>query len=168
MNGDRTAPADRAEFIERFGGVYEKAPWVAAGCWDRYGGPLVGDQLADGLREVVENANREARLALLRDHPELGVRLARESDLTEQSRLEQQGAGLDRCTPEEFEAFQSLNAAYREKFGFPFILAVRGFGRREILDAFRRRLDNDFKTEFRTALDQVHRIASLRLADLQQ
>jgi OHCU decarboxylase len=85
-------------------------------------------------------------------------------ELTTDSASEQASAGLDRCSPEEFARFQGLNAAYKAKFGFPFIIAVRGLGRAEILAAFERRLGNDVETEFATALGEINRIALLRLA----
>ena len=151
-----------ADFVRRFGGVYESSPWVAErACGD--GDPA---DPASAMRAVVETAGRDRQLALLRAHPDLAGRLAVAGELTPESSAEQAGAGLDRCTPAEFAEFQDLNARYREKFGFPFILAVRGHDRSAILAAFRRRIGNDPDTEFREALDQVHRIAAFRIADL--
>jgi OHCU decarboxylase len=115
------------------------------------------------MAEVLEGANEEAKLALIRVHPDLAGRAAIGGELTDASRSEQAGAGLDRCTPEEYRRFQELNAAYKAKFGFPFILAVAGKTRRNILDAFESRIGNDDETEFRTALDQIDLIARFRL-----
>ena len=86
--------------------------------------------------------------------------------MSPESTREQAGAGLDHCTAAELEEFLSLNSAYKDKFGFPFIKAVRGFNRQQILAEFRRRLDNDLETEFATALEEIHKIARLRLGDL--
>lgn len=151
-----------SEFVRRYAGVYEHSPWVAETAANA--GPTADPVAA--MRVVVEAAPRARQLALLRAHPDLAGRLAVAGDLTDRSAAEQHGAGLDHCTPSEFAAFQDLNRRYRERFGFPFILAVRGHDRAAILAAFRRRLDNNPETEFRTALDQVHRIAAFRIADL--
>jgi len=121
------------------------------------------DGLAERMAAVVDDAGADAQRALLRAHPELAGKLAVAGGLTAESTAEQTSAGLDRCTPDEFAAFKSLNETYNAKFGFPFIVAVRGLTRQQILAAFRARVDNDLETEFRTALDQVHKIARLRL-----
>src|SRR5438270_13536304 len=115
---------------------------------------------------AVEAAPRERQLALLRAHPDLASRLAIRGELTAHSTSEQAGAGLDKCSPEEFARFTELNGAYKAKFDFPFITAVKGRQRGEILAAFERRLGNDAATEFRTALDEVHKIALFRLREL--
>jgi OHCU decarboxylase len=158
----------RGAFLARFGGVYEHSPWVAEGVLAAGLGP--DHDSAEGLQaamaQVVEAANRDQQLALLRAHPDLAGRLAVAGGLTTSSTAEQASAGLDRCTPDEFARFQALNAAYREKFGFPFIMAVRGRSRTEILAAFERRVANDAETEFATALAEVHKIALLRLREL--
>jgi 2-oxo-4-hydroxy-4-carboxy-5-ureidoimidazoline decarboxylase len=111
------------------------------------------------MRQAVEAAPREAKLALIRAHPELASR-ARMADASVE---EQAGAGLDQCSPEEFAAFQRLNAAYNARFGFPFVVAVKGMTRGDILAAFEARLANAPEAEFEEALRQIHRIARLRL-----
>ncbi len=116
------------------------------------------------MAAIVEAAGHERQLALLRAHPELAGKLAIARDLTADSRIEQASARLDQCTLQEFARFQELNAAYNAWFGFPFIIAVRGLQRADILAAFERRIGNDKAAEFREALDQVHKIARLRLA----
>ena len=158
----------RVDFIHRFGGVYEHSPWIAEQLFDEgltaafdAPGPLI-----DGLAEVVARAGPEPQLALLRAHPDLAGKLAVSGDLTEASSSEQAGAGLDRCSPEEFRAFQELNDAYQKKFGFPFIVAVRGLNRQEILERFRARVQNEWDIEFDEALVQVHRIARLRIEQI--
>jgi 2-oxo-4-hydroxy-4-carboxy-5-ureidoimidazoline decarboxylase len=103
------------------------------------------------------------KLALIRNHPDLAGKAAIAGALTEASKSEQARAGLANCTPEEFRRFHELNAAYKQKFGFPFILAVGGRHRREILAAFEARIENDRDREFRTALSEIDKIARLRL-----
>lgn len=152
---------NRDDFVKSYGAVYEDSPWVAEAVWPSQG------NLAAAMRAAVDSAPRERKLALIRAHPELAGRTAI-ADIAEASRHEQSGAGLDRCTPEEFAEFQRLNDAYNARFGFPFIIAVKGLDRHDILRAFRARLDNDAETEFETALEQIHRIAGFRLADLPQ
>jgi len=155
------------EFIALFGGVYEHSPHYAAAVWpDAAKGSLdTPAALADALKEAVEESGHAAQLALIRAHPDLADRL-RAAPLTAQSSAEQAGAGLDACTPEELTEFQQLNSRYKAKFDFPFIKAVRGFNRQQILDEFRHRVANDPHSEFATALDEIHKIARLRLFDL--
>jgi OHCU decarboxylase len=150
----------RAEFLARYGHIYEASPWVAEGAWPDAPADLEG--LATAMAAVVDAAPRERKLALIRAHPELAGR----TKMAEASVKEQAGVGLDKCSPEEFEAFQRLNAAYNARFGFPFIFAVKGATRVEILAAFEARLHNDPETEFETAIAQIHRIARFRLAEL--
>lgn len=154
---------DRAGFLARYGGVYEHSPWIAEAVWQAGDPPGTAAALADAMAARVEAAGNAAQLALLRAHPDLAGRLAVRGELTEDSTSEQAGAGLDRCSPEEFDEFRRLNDAYRARFGFPFILAVKGFDRAGILAQFRRRAGNGRAAEFREALNQVHRIARLRL-----
>lgn len=158
----------RKAFLDAFGGVYESSPWIADSVWvdGVNGNHDTTAGLYRAMRKVVENADETTQLALLQAHPSLAGRLAIEDKLTEESKSEQASAGLDRCTPAEFEEFHALNARYREKFGFPFIMAVRGRNRQDILDSFRRRVENDRNAEFAEALEQVHRIALLRLEAL--
>jgi 2-oxo-4-hydroxy-4-carboxy-5-ureidoimidazoline decarboxylase len=153
-----------AEFLSRFGPVYEASPWVAEGVWPAVEDGALDDPaaLAAAMRAEVDAAPREMQLALIRAHPELASR----TRMAEASVKEQSGAGLDQCTRAEFEAFQRLNAAYNARFGFPFIVAVKGLSRAEILAAFEARLANDPDTEFAAAVAQIHRIAGFRLADL--
>ena len=160
------------EFITCFGGVYEHSPWIAEAVWHLSPEPdLATDQdTAEGIHQsfqsVVDGADQATKLALLRAHPDLAGKLAITGALTAASTAEQAGADLGNCTPEEFADFKRLNDSYKEKFGFPFILAVRGCQRTEILKTFKARVDNDPATEFNEALSQVHRIALLRLRDI--
>ena len=154
----------RDDFLARYGAIYEASPWVAEEAWEA--GAREGEALAAAMRRVVDEAPRERRLALIRAHPELAGRAAIAGDMAEASKQEQSGAGLDQCTSEEFADFQRLNSAYNARFGFPFIIAVKGYDRAGILSEFRRRLDNEPAVEFDTAIDQIHRIAGFRLAAL--
>lgn len=156
---------DYDTFMDRFSGVYEHSPWIAQALWqrgldDRHD---TVEGLADALAEILAEASDAEKLKLLRAHPELAGKAAVRNELTAESTGEQAGAGLDQCTPEEFERFLTLNEEYNARFGFPFIMAVKGYHRTEILQAFEERVRNDPETEFRTALDQVNRIARLRL-----
>jgi 2-oxo-4-hydroxy-4-carboxy-5-ureidoimidazoline decarboxylase len=154
----------RDEFLARYEAIYEASPWVAEGAWAA--GAREGDALAAAMRKAVDDAPHARKLALIRAHPELAGRAAIAGDMAEASKKEQSGAGLDRCTPEEFAEFQRLNGAYNARFGFPFIVAVKGHDRAGILAEFRRRLDNAPEVEFDTAIEQIHRIAGFRLAAL--
>jgi len=166
----KTPPStlDRAAFIALQGHVYEHSPWIAAALWGAGLRPEHDEieALHRDLAAIVEAAPRERQLALLIAHPDLAGRLAVRGELTAESSSEQAGAGLDKCSPEEFRRFTELNDAYKAKFGFPFILAVKGKARAEILHNFEHRIHNSPETEFRTALNEVHKIALLRLRDL--
>ena len=155
----------RQQFLTQFGGIYEHSDWVALAVLAAGLGPADDriNHLADRMAAIVDAAGNKRQLALLCAHPELAGKLAIDGGLTADSTAEQASAGLDRCSPEEFAAFQALNTAYGEKFGHPFIIAVRGLTRADILAAFRRRIDNEERTEFATALAEVHKIARLRL-----
>ena len=156
----------REAFVEKFGGVYEHFPEIAEAAWARLTPQTdTPEGLAAALAELAAALDDEAKLKLIRNHPDLAGRLG-VAELTAASRSEQAGAGLDQCTPEEFRRFQELNDAYKEKFAFPFILAVAGKNRHDILAAFERRVKNDRGTEFRTALAEIDKIARIRLEGL--
>lgn len=150
--------ADRDTFVEHLGGVYEHSPWVAERAWaDR---PFESvDDLHASMKRVVEDADRERRLELLRAHPDLGE----QTEMTDASVEEQASAGLDQLSPEQYEAFQRLNERYRDAFGFPFIMAVRDESPDAIRKAMEKRVEHSRTEEFRTAVDEVHTIARLRL-----
>ena len=148
-------------FVETLGWIFESSPWVAERAWAARPFASVNDVHA-AMTDVVDAAAQEERLALLRAHPDLGAR----ARMSEASVGEQQGAGLDRLTPEEFHRLQQLNLAYREKFGFPFLFAVKGSTKHDILAALERRLAAAPDQEFQEALRQVYRIAMFRLQDL--
>ena len=155
--------SDTAEFVARFGAIYEHSPWVAEEAAAVLDGDGDVEHIATVMTDCVDNAAREKQLALIRAHPDLADRAQVADGLTADSASEQASAGLDRCSAEEYARFRSLNAAYKQKFGFPFVMAVRGSSRQEILAAFAARLGNDAETEFETALAEIHKIARLRL-----
>lgn len=152
-----------AEFIDRFGGIYEHSPWVAE---EVAAEAVATDDLAEIaslMAECVDNAAAEKQLALIRAHPDLAGKAQVAGELTADSTAEQASAGLEQCSAEEYAQFQDLNMRYKDKFGFPFVMAVRASSRAEILAAFAARLENDAATEFETALQEIHKIAELRL-----
>lgn len=159
---------DRDSFLRKFGGIYEHSAWVAEIVFDQKAhlSATKHTDLAGAMAQIVEAASPEIQMVLLRAHPDLAGKLALSGELTADSTSEQASAGLDQCTPAEMESFTTLNTTYREKFEFPYILAVRGRNRHEILANFQARVSNDVGQEFREALNQVHQIAKLRLAAL--
>jgi len=162
----KVAQLSKRAFIERYGDVFEHSPWIAEKVWDsNLDQQATAQQLHEAFEHVIFRATPAQQLALLNAHPDLAVAVKGQSELTDASQSEQRRAGLNRCTPDEYEAFQQLNSRYREKFGFPFIMAVRGFTPDEILDSFRARLSNSRDQEFQTALEQVLMIGKFRIFD---
>jgi len=153
---------DRPDFLEVFGSIYEHSEWVADAVYAEITPGMPTDLVAKIMASIVDAAGTDSQLTLLRAHPDLAGRLSL-AELTDASREEQTGAGLDQCTPEELAEFQTLNHEYLERFEFPFIFAVKGFHRTDILEAFRVRVNHTREEEFKMALAQVHRIARLRL-----
>lgn len=150
-------------FVKRFGGIYEHSPWVAERAVAHLQEDAGGSDIARVMADCVDNASLERQLELIRAHPDLAGKAQISGELTAESTTEQASAGLDQCTPDEYEQFQSLNDGYKEKFGFPFIMAVRNSSRQEILEAFAHRLQSDYDEEFEAALVEIHKIARLRL-----
>jgi len=151
-----------ADFVAALRDVFEHAPWVAERAAAGRPYPTV-DALHDGLMQAVRAAPAATQLAFVRGHPELGGKLARAGEMTEASRSEQGGLGLDRLNEEEFAQFERLNAAYRARFAFPFIIAVRRHTRASILAEFERRLTNEPEAELATALAEIGHITRLRI-----
>jgi 2-oxo-4-hydroxy-4-carboxy-5-ureidoimidazoline decarboxylase len=150
----------RNEFVAAFGDVAEHSPWVGEKAWEKR--PIIDrEALIAAFAEALHQAAGEAKLALIRAHPDLATR----ARLTADSTSEQAGAGLDRLGPEEFQRFTGLNEAYKARFGFPFIFAVKGATKAQILAAFEARLGNSEAVEFETALGQIARIFRFRLED---
>jgi N-carbamoyl-L-amino-acid hydrolase len=161
--------ASQAEFAALLDGSYEHSPWVAERAWAQRPFKSVA-HLQHAMVQVLREAGRDAQLALIRAHPELAGKAMVSRTLTTESTHEQGKAGLADCTPEEFARIQQLNADYNAKFGWPFILAVRGprgtgLDRRQILETFARRLDNPVDVEFAECLRNIHRVVELRLWD---
>jgi len=154
-----------SQFVETFGGVYEHSPWIAERAWQLELGPAHDRPagLANALARVFRSAPPEARLAVLKAHPDLAGKLAKAKRLTADSTAEQASAGLDALTDADRTQFQKLNASYVVKHGFPFIIAVKDHDKTGILAAFERRVGNPTATEFLEACRQVERIAQLRL-----
>ncbi len=159
---------ERADFLARFGGVFEHSPFIAERALDAgtVAEPLTAAGVHAALTAVFRKASPDEQMGVLRAHPDLAGKLAIAGELTEDSRKEQAGAGLDRLSAEEHARFTALNSAYTQKFGFPFIIAVKGLTKDDILAAFETRIDNSAQAEFETAKTQVERIALLRLTAL--
>jgi OHCU decarboxylase len=151
----------RDAFVARFGALFEASPWVAEGAW-RPEGFADADELHAALAASMYAAPEARRIELIRAHPDLGERVA---VLTDASRSEQAGAGLDRLSPDEYERFMAINAAYRERFGFPFVVCVREHTRASILASADERLAHTREQEVATALAEIVKIARLRLED---
>ena len=151
--------------MARFGGVFEESPWIAREAWEARPFRSV-DELHAAMVWVVEHAPRDARLELIRAHPDLAGKAAVAGELTPESTREQAAAGLDRLTPAQYERLTGLTAAYRERFGFPFVVCAREHTPDSIIAAAARRLEADPDEEERTALSEIAKIARLRLDDL--
>jgi OHCU decarboxylase len=155
----------KERFVERFGGVFEHSPWVAERAHGLELGPAHDGAIGvwSAMARVFRSASAEERLGVLRAHPDLAGKLAQARRLTAESTAEQASAGLDALTDAERARFEALNGAYVERFGFPFIVAVKGLTKDEILDVFAKRVENAPEVEFEAACRQVERIARLRL-----
>lgn len=163
----RPSTLDLDAFVAHYGDIYEHSPWVAEAAWRQGLTPKhdTPDALAELMGEKLQQASSDEQIAVIRAHPDLAGKAALAGELTSDSSREQAGAGLDQCTPEEFARFERLNSTYKETFGFPFVIAVKGLDRHDILNAFDARIDNDLATERRTAIEQIIRIGKLRLRD---
>ena len=161
----RLDAVSRDDFVRAIGSVFERSPWIAEATWDKK--PFANvSQLHSALCETVRNASQEKQLAFIRAHPDLVGRAALAGGLTAESAGEQAGAGLNRISPEEIAWFQEHNAAYREKFGFPFVICARLNKKQAIVEGFTARLRNSREQEIKTALEEIFKIAELRLRDL--
>lgn len=156
------------QFVARYGGIYEHSPWVAEEAASDAAGIESIERIAAIMADCVDNASTERQLALIRAHPDLAGKAQIAGELTEESSAEQARAGIAQCSTEEYEQFQLLNDRYHEKFGFPFVMAVRNSTRAEILATFAQRIENDVNTEFETALAEIHTIAKLRLRAMEK
>ncbi len=153
---------DREQFVESLGGIFEHSPWVADLVYDCL--PFDStDQLHQCMVESVEKSPEFQRMALICSHPELAGKEADAGTLTDDSRQEQSRAGLDQCSADELAQLQSLNQAYREKFEFPFVIAVTGLNKNQIIEAVERRLRNTVQVEFDTSVTEIAKIGKIRL-----
>jgi 2-oxo-4-hydroxy-4-carboxy-5-ureidoimidazoline decarboxylase len=156
---------NRDAFVIRYGTVFERSPWVAEEAWEA--GPFDGiDELHAAMVAAVERAPRERRVELIRAHPDLAGRAAVAGELTPESEREQASAGLDRLTPAEYEELTRLNTLYAARHGFPFVICVREHTKESILDAIRARVGNETEEEERVAIEEIGKIARLRLEDV--
>lgn len=165
---ERPSALDKTQFISAFGGVFEHSPWIAERAFQLELGPAhdTATGLHSALARIFRSASEEERLGVLKAHPDLAGKLAQAKRLTEQSSAEQASAGLDALTDAEYATFSALNARYTARFGFPFIIAVKGLDKTTILAEFQRRIENDRATECAAACTQVERIALLRLREM--
>ncbi|MGA7414321.1 MAG: 2-oxo-4-hydroxy-4-carboxy-5-ureidoimidazoline decarboxylase [Bryobacteraceae bacterium] len=161
MTIDQINDLDRGAFVLAVGWIFEHSPWVAERSWEHR--PFASlEKLSQTMESAVESSSHAEQLALLGAHPALGSR----AQMSQPSTDEQASAGLDRLTLDEYQRFHRLNEAYKTKFGFPFLFAVKGSNKSQILDALERRLDAGVEEEFQTAMRQVYKIARFRLQDL--
>jgi 2-oxo-4-hydroxy-4-carboxy-5-ureidoimidazoline decarboxylase len=155
----------QAEFVRAIGPVFEHSPWIAKATWARR--PFVDlDNLHRELCKTVKNSGEEKQIGLIRGHPDLVGRAALAGTLTRESNNEQASAGLNKLLPKKINLFQKQNAAYREKFDFPFVICARLNKKEAILAGFEQRLKNSRTREIKTALEEIFKIAEFRLQDL--
>ena len=161
---DKINKSSQSEFIKIFDNIFEKAKWIAEKLYNQK--PFSDfEELSSKILNIFETATKKKQLKILNSHPDLADK-TKIASLTTESREEQSNAGLDQCSEEEFIEFKNLNEKYKKKFGFPFIYAVKGKSKMEILSNFKRRISYDIKDEFIEAKKQVKKIASLRLNEI--
>ncbi len=159
---DNINALDRRGFVAELGGIFEHSPWVAERAFDAR--PFADTQaLHRAMVAAVQSASTGEQLALIRAHPELAGRAMVADELTRDSTKEQSGAGLTACSPAEYAKLVELNTRYNERFGFPFILAVKGYDRAGVIAEFARRVGRDAEAEFQEALAQIAKITRFRL-----
>ena len=158
----------RKAFVQAFADIYEHSPWVAEKAFDLGQGADLDEveSLHQRMSDIFLSADHASQLALINAHPDLAGKAAVQGQLTEASTNEQAGAGIHQCSNEEFQRFTELNEAYKAKFKFPFIMAVKGSNRHQILAAFEERIHNPVDTEFQCALAEINKIALFRLQTL--
>ena len=154
------------DFIKIFGSIYEHSKWVPENIKNDSVLPDTIENLRLRMKEEVDKASNEKKLELLCLHPELGIKKNSSKKLTLSSQNEQKSAGLDQCSDEEFSILSEYNKLYREKFKFPFIIAVSGLNRSQIINQIKIRVENDYNEEFITAINEVHKIAKIRLDNI--
>ncbi|OMH39781.1 2-oxo-4-hydroxy-4-carboxy-5-ureidoimidazoline decarboxylase [Motiliproteus sp. MSK22-1] len=158
----------REDFVAAFGDIYEHSAWVAESAYDK--GLDSSHEQIENLHQLMADillgADHQAQLDLINAHPDLAGKAAIRGELTQASTSEQAGAGISECNEEEFQRFTQLNDTYKAKFGFPFIMAVKGSNRYQILDSFEQRIHNSNEEEFERALQEINKIALFRLTDM--
>ena len=154
----------KSEFTEVFGNIFENAAWIAEKLYEQK--PFKNFQeLSEKIISIFENCDQQNKFEILNSHPDLADK-TKISSLTPDSNKEQVNAKLDQCTKDEYNEFKNLNLKYKNKFGFPFIIAVKGKNKEEILNNFRQRMTNDINLEFEEAKKQVKKIANFRLSEI--
>ena len=161
---DKINKLSRSEFVEIFANIFEKTKWIAEKLYNQKPFDNFRD-LSSKMLGIFETAGKETQLKILEAHPDLADKVT-VNLLTSNSRSEQSNAGLDQCSEEEFNEFKNLNKSYRQKYGFPFVIAVKGKNKIEILSEFRKRILNSVDEEFNEAIIQVGKIANLRLNEI--
>ncbi len=147
--------------------VYEHSAWVPERLFSTDLTEIIDkDHLQKKMKEIVDNANKIEKLVLIKAHPELGNKLQKSDQLTKFSKDEQRSAGLDQCSEEEYETLNQLNERYREKFNFPFIIAVKGISKKKIIEQMRKRVLNTEIVEFENAITEIHKIAKIRIQEI--
>ena len=158
---------ERKEIIDLLKSIYEHSQWVPERLLsDNINEIQSKEELQLMMKKIVDNSSETEKLNLINAHPELGKKLQKKEKLTKFSEDEQKSAGLDQCSDEEFEILTNLNNTYRSKFEFPFILAVKGLNKNQIIDNMKKRVNNSKSEEFKTAINEIHKIAQLRIKDL--
>jgi len=161
---DKINKLSRSEFVEIFANIFEKTKWIAEKLYNQKPFNNFKD-LCSKMLGIFETAGKETQLKILEAHPDLADKVT-VNLLTSNSRSEQSNAGLDQCSEEEFNEFKNLNKSYRQKYGFPFVITVKGKNKIEILSEFRKRILNSVDEEFNEAIIQVGKIANLRLNEI--
>ena len=155
------------KIINLLKGIYEHSAWVPEKLLSENISEIkTKEELELMMKKIVDNSTETEKLNLIKAHPELGKKLQKKEKLTKFSKEEQKSAGLDQCSDEEFELLTNLNNTYRSKFEFPFILAVKGLNKNQIIDNMKKRMNNCKSAEFETAINEIHKIAQLRIKDL--
>ena len=158
---------ERKEIIDLLKSIYEHSKWVPERLLSENINEIQSkEELQLMMKKIVDNSSETEKLNLINAHPELGKKLHKKEKLTKFSENEQKSAGLDQCTDKEFEILTNLNNEYRLKFKFPFIIAVKGLNKNQIIDNMQKRVNNTKSEEFETAISEIHKIAELRIKDL--
>ena len=158
---------ERKEIIDLLKSIYEHSKWVPERLLSENINEIQSkEELRLMMKKIVNNSSATEKLNLINAHPELGKRLHKKEKLTKFSEDEQKSAGLDQCSDEEFKILTNLNNEYRLKFKFPFIIAVKGLNKNQIIDNMQKRINNNKAEEFETAISEIHKIAELRIKDL--